>query len=235
MPAADALLGVVRSLKPISRGGAIEHLLSSMIEDSGIDATLEFVRSVPKDHAPGGSVQHEFLARAGIVLIDVDLDRAIAWAEEQRDGPNSPGVHKHLAYYWGIKDGRAAFEWARALPELPEKPATIKRAWISFSRKHRDDAKDWMLTHPPEAELLGIYSKFIKTLAATEPESALQLAESTVDPDLRDLMRASAGEGWMQSDPEAASAWLAGAGLPRDLAAKVRREAKRVAPTTPNS
>lgn len=236
MPDPRPLLEVIRSLEPMARGGAIEHVIRSMIKTDGVDQSLDFVRSLSPDNTPGGSVHNEFLARTGVVLLNEDPDMAVAWAEEQRSGPNSPGAHKHLAYYWGLQDGPAALAWALALPpDLPEKTATIKRAWISFARRHREESKDWMLAHPPEPLMRATYIKFLNTLAKTEPQSALELAEKTVDPELRNIMRASAAEGWMEVDPTAALAWLTDAGLPPKLTAKVRRAGAKAVRPKPNS
>jgi hypothetical protein len=232
MPDPRPLLAVIRSLEPMARASAIEHVIESMIKTDGVDQSLDFVRSIrPDNNTPGGSVHNEFLARTGVVLLNEDLDMAVSWAEEQRDGPNSSGVHKHLAYYWGLRDGPAALKWALALPsDLPQKSATIKRAWMSFARRHREEATDWLLTHPPSPLMRGTYTKFLETLAKTEPQSALELAEKTVDPELRNIMRASAAEGWMKVDPTAALAWLKGAGLPPKLSAQVRRAGAEAGP-----
>jgi hypothetical protein len=222
IPEPRALLGVIKQLEPIARSGAITHFVDSMIEDRGIDATLEFVRSIPPDELPGGSVQHEFLARTGVVLINHDIDRAIAWADEQADGPAGAGVQKHLAYYWALREGRPAMEWAIALPDHPAKSTVVKRAWISFSRKHREDASEWLRSRPPEPTMRGTYIEFIRDLAETEPGEAMDLADRTVDEALRNEMRAAAGQGWMKHDPTAATAWLATAALPAELETRVR-------------
>jgi hypothetical protein len=50
----------------------------------------------------------------------------------------------------------------------------------------------------------------------------MSLADSTIDVELRDWLRATAGEGWMKSDATAATAWLEQSGLSPELAARVR-------------
>jgi hypothetical protein len=222
IPDPSALMGTIKQLEPLARSGALEHFVDSMVKTRGIDATLDFVRSVPPDDALGGSIQHELLARTGVALLDHDIDRATDWAREQRDGPNGAGVQKHLAYYWGLKDGLAAIEWAIALPDRPEKSSVIKRAWLSFSRRQPDVAREWLMSRPPDPLMRGTYGPFIRSLAETEPEKAMQLADSAIDVELRDWLRSVAAEGWMKSDPTAATAWLAESGLPPELQSKVR-------------
>ncbi len=228
MPDPTPLLAVIKQLEPMARGGALGHLVSTMLKEDGIDATLDFVRSVPpdKDGLLGGSVQHEILARTGVALLDHDVDRAVDWAREQADGPNGIGVQKHLAYYWGIRDGRAAMEWAISLPDSAARPAIIKRAWISFGRKHPDEAREWLTARRPDEMLQSIYARHIRTVAETDPERALALAERAVDDEIRQHMFAAAARGWMKSDPEAASAWLAEAGLPAELERQIRAGAR---------
>ncbi len=228
MPDPSSLMGAIKQLEPLARGGALEHLVDSMVKARGIDATLDFVRGVPPDDALGGSVQQELLARTAVALIDHDIDRATDWAREQQGRPHGAGVQKHLAYYWGLRDGLAAIEWAVALPDAPQKSSVIKRAWLSFSRRQPDQAREWLTSRPPDPLMRGTYGPFIRNLAETEPESAMSLADSTIDVELRDWLRATAGEGWMKSDPTAATAWLQQSGLPPELAARVR-SARRAA------
>ena len=104
----------------------------------------------------------------------------------------------------------------------------IKRAWLSFSRKQKEQAGKWLTSRPPHPLMKGTYSDFIRKLAETEPENAIELANRAVDADLRDLLKSAAGVGWMKNDRGAALAWLAKADLPPDLEQKVR-SAKAVA------
>lgn len=230
MPEPSALIGVIAQLEPLTRSGAISHLLGSMIEDRGIDSTLDFARSVPPDDALSENFQQEFLARTAVVLIDHDIDRAIAWADEYAGTPNAAGIYKHLAYYWALRDGQPALEWALSLPDQPAKSTIVTRAWISFSRKHREQATVWVSSHAPHPMMQGAYNDYIKTLAETDAVSALALANRSPNAELRNAMLAAAAEGWMKQDPEAASAWLASAGLPQELADKIR--AKRPRPSS---
>lgn len=222
LPDPTPLLGVLGQLEPIARGGALLHIAKTLIEDRGIDEALAVIRAVPPDDALKGSVQQELLARTGVALLDFDPQRAVAWAAEHADSPAGPGIHKHIAYYWALREGRPALDWALALPDDPAKSTIVKRAWISFSRKHKENARAWLLEHPPHPLMRATYRQFIRKLASTDPEGAFELAERAAEPGLRDDLRAAAGEGWMQLDPEAASAWLADADLPPDLAARVR-------------
>lgn len=223
MPEPEPLIAVIKQLEPMARDGAITHLLESMIAERGVDRTLDFVRAIPPDSAVNGSVQFEIQARTGVVLLDHDVDRAIAWAREYEDQPNAAGIQKHIAYYWGLKQGAPAVEWALDLPESPAKSAVIKRAWISFSRKHRDEAREWISARPPIPLMRGAFTAYLKKLAETEPEKALAHAERAEGDDFRHQMRAAVAEGWMTSDPDAARAWLASAGLPPELEHKVRK------------
>jgi len=227
MPDPKTLLGVVAQLEPMARSGALHHVAKTLIEHRGIDEALDVIRDMPDERTPGGSVQQELLARTGVALLDFDSDRAVAWAAEHAGAPAGPGIHKHIAYYWGVNEGRPALEWALDLPGSPSKAMIVKRAWISYSRKHRDDAADWLRSRQPHPEMKDAYRDFIRSLAETEAENALELAERAEDPDYRDDLLAAAAEGWMTVDPEAAQAWLAGSGLPPELTQRVRAAARK--------
>ena len=223
LPDPTPLFGVLQNLEPIERGGALLHIARSLIETRGIEATLDYVRGIGTAGSNlQGDVRKEFFARTGVALLDLDTSAAAAWAAENADKPEGPGIHKHVAYYWALIEGRPAMDWAYALPDSPAKATILKRAWISFSRKHEADAKAWLTERPPSPLMRGTYRRFIRDLAKTDPEAGLALADRTEAPSLRDDMRAAAGEGWMTVDPQAATAWLAEAELPPALAPRVR-------------
>lgn len=226
LPDPTPLFGVLENLEPIVRGGALLHIARSLIEDRGVDAALEYVRGVDSSSGLRGDIRTEFFARTGVALLDYDTAAATAWAAEHADASEGPGIHKHIAYYWGLVEGRPAMDWAIALPDSPAKSTILKRAFISFSRKHREDAEAWINEHPPHPLMKATYRQYLQDRGKKDPEAAFALAERALEPDLRDEMRAAAAQGWMSVDPQAASAWLAEADLPAALAAKVRAAAR---------
>ena len=226
LPDPTPLFGVLENLEPIVRGGALLHLARSLIEDRGIDAALGYVRTVDSSSGLRGDIRTEFFARTGVALLDYDTAAAVAWAAENAGASEGPGIHKHLAYYWGLAEGRPAMDWAIALPESPAKSTILKRAFISFSRRHREDAEAWINEHPPHPLMRATYLQYLEARGKKDPESAFALAERAVEPELRNEMLAAAAQGWMSVDPQAASAWLATADLPAALAAKVRAAAR---------
>jgi len=226
LPDPTPLFGVLQNLEPLVRGSALVHIARSLIEDRGIDATLDYVRSVEASNDLRGDMRNEFFARTGVALLDFDTKAAVAWAAENAEKPEGPGVQKHIAYYWGLIEGRPAMDWAIALPDSPAKSTILKRAFISFSRKHNDDAQAWLLEHPPHPLMKATYRQFLQERGKIDPEAAMALADRALEPDLRHEMRAAAAQGWMSVDPQAASAWLAEADLPAALAAKVRAAAR---------
>ena len=117
-------------------------------------------------------------------------------------------------------------EWAISLPDTPSRPTILKRAWLSFGRKHTEEARAWLHARAPDEPLRRIYADHLRTLAKGEPVLALELADRTEDEALRHEMRAAAARGWILTDPEAATAWLAEAGLPADLENRVRQSAR---------
>lgn len=228
MPDPTPLFLVLRELEPMARGGALQHVVATLVERRGIEETLDLIRGLPRDSVMDGTtdVTTELFARTAVVLLDEDPALAVAWAEEHAETPFATGIQKHLAYYWGIRDGEAAMEWALSLPDDKARPMILKRAWLSFGRKHTDEARTWLHARVPSDDLRGIYREHLRALGSTEPELALQLADRAEDETLRQQLRAAAARGWMKSDPDAASAWLAGADLPEDLAERVRSAAR---------
>ena len=104
----------------------------------------------------------------------------------------------------------------------------IKRAWVSFGRKQKEVAREWLHARPPDAILSGIYRRHLQILAEKEPQTALALAESSVDPATREQMLAAVAQGWMKADPQAASAWINESGRPANFP-----QPNRATPRTP--
>ncbi|HKK53490.1 MAG TPA: hypothetical protein VKA74_17955, partial [Myxococcota bacterium] len=140
-------------------------------------------------------------------------------------------IRKHLAYYWGLKDGPAAMEWATGLPDTPDRSAVVARAWLSFGRVQPEKASDWLVERGPDGALQDVYARYLRNLAKNEPARALELAEQTADDEVREKMLMAVGQGWMRADREAAEAWLATAGLPPEIEKRIRRASRR--PTRP--
>ena len=227
IPDPRLLLEVIDQLEPVARSGALELMVSTLIKREGVDRALEIVRGIQPFDAENGDIRHELLSRTGVALAKHDIPSAVAWAEEYAETPNGLGIQKHLAYYWGLRDGAPALEWALSLPQRPGREIVIKRAFLSFSRKHREDASAWMMSHPPRADMRGIYADFLRRRAETAPEEAMALAERAADPELRLDMQAAAAEGWLKGDPEAAKAWLTNTDLRPDLEARIQQSGRR--------
>lgn len=229
LPDPTPLVKLFRHLELKPRALAMERMLDALVQRRGIDATERFVESLqPLSGTIGPNVEQELRARMGVVLLDHDVERAIEWADEQGRGREGVGVRKHLAYYWGLRDGRAAMEWAMGLPDRPERGAVVKRAWISFGRVHPDEAREWLLERGPEPALAGIYARHLRHLAAEDPQRALSLARrASDDAAMYEQMLFAVGLGWMKSQPDDAEAWLGSDEVPADLAARIRRAVDR--------
>jgi len=228
LPDPTPLVRLFRHLELKPRALAMERMLDALVERWGIDGTVRFVESLqPMAGTIGPQVEQELRARLGVALLDHDVERAIAWADEQGRGREGVGVRKHLAYYWGLRDGRAAMEWALALPETPERGAVVKRAWISFGRVKPDEARAWLLERGPEPALAGIYARHLRHVAAEDPQRALSLARRASDEPIYPQMLFAVGLGWMKSQPQEAEVWLESGEVPADVVARIRRAVDR--------
>jgi hypothetical protein len=105
-------------------------------------------------------------------------------------------------------------EWARALPDEKIRPAIMKRAWVSFGRKHPDEDRVWLQSQRPDEVLASIYARHLSVIAESDPMHARELAERAEDESVRQRMRTAVAAGWRKTDPEAAQAWLDEAAAP---------------------
>ncbi len=215
------LYGLINALPVMPRAGAIQRLIETSIEHRGIDATEQFIESIPKQEEFGSSVQQEMLARFGQALLKHDIERAKAWGLEHGQGRDGAGVLRHLAFSWGVQDGPAAMEWAASLPDSPERAGIIMRVWISFRNAHADEAGEWLLLQEPSPVLEPVFKRYLTGTATVDPQGALAFADRTKDPELRERLLAAVGVGWMKIDPEAARQWLETVELAPALEARI--------------
>lgn len=218
------LLAVLQKLEVMPRAGAVQRLLAVSIEKRGLDATEEFVETLPRPDELGISVENEIYARYAQALVERDVDRAIRWGAEHGSGRDGSGILRHMAFSWGLKDGPRAMEWAMNLPPQDmDRAGTLLRAWLSFQQASPQGAEEWLLAHEPTEALDPIYRRFLSGTARTDSQKALAIASRIQDPAVRDRMLASVGAGWMRSDPEAAKRWLDTVELAPELEERVRR------------
>lgn len=224
------LVALLSQLEIKPRGRVIKHMIEAMIKGRGVDATERFIESIPSDvESLRLHVQPELMARMGIVLLDHDIDRAVEWANKHGQGRKGAGIRKHLAFQWGLRDGPSAMQWATSLRDDPERPAVVKRAWLSFTRKQPDSAREWLAAQEPNRALQGVYAKYLVHVAEEDPNRALRLAKTATDPEVREKMLVAVGKGWMTADPKAAEVWLGESGLPPDHVQQVRDWAAQMA------
>jgi hypothetical protein len=217
------LLSLIHPLEPKARAHAIETLLDSMIESQGIDATEQYVESLEADiTAFGVSVESEMISRMAVALLDHDVERAVAWAEKHGDEDDNVGVLKHLAYYWGRRDGEAAMEWAISLPDTPVRRQLIKSVWRSWGFGDAEGARQWLYDRGPEQPLRQIWQQHLRTLSQNDPAAAMEVALGLSDPEVRERMVVIVARSWLSADPESAEAWIAEAGLSPAVEERIR-------------
>ncbi len=225
------LFALMDTLEVMPRAGAVQAVIQNLIKERGLDATEQYLDSLPEQDDPSGiSLQQELLARYGQALIDLDVDRAVRWAETHGQGRDGSGVLKHLAFSWGRKDGPAAMNWALRLPETPQRASIILRVWLSFRDTEPDRASEWLIAQEPTSTLEPIFQRYLTGTASLDGRKALEIAERTKDPAVRERLLAAAGVGWMKTDPEAARKWLDTVELAPELEARIQRSVLVVSP-----
>lgn len=227
-PDPQPLIELIHKLEVVPRTGAIQRLIELSIDHRGIDATEQFVESLPPTESMGVSVQNEMLARFGQALLERDVERAKQWAAKHGEGRDGAGVLRHLAYSWGQKNGPVAMAWSMSLPDTPHRPGVVYRVWLSFRQTKPEEAAQWLLAQEPSPALMGVYSRYLNGLALEKKtDEALEIAGRTQDPALRDQLLTAVGMGWAQSDPEGAVKWLETVELPAESEERILEATER--------
>lgn len=216
------LIAMIHKLPVVSRAASIQRLIEASIAHRGIDATEQWIEALPKEEAFGVSVQQEMLARFGQSLIDHDMGRAVRWAQEHGAGREGSGILRHMAFTWGAKNGPAAMEWGMTLPDARERGGVLMRAWLSFRNAEPEKAAEWLEAREPDEILEAIFQRYLSGTAGLDANKALEIANRTKDPKIRERLLAAVGRGWMKTDPDAARKWLDTVELAPELEKQVR-------------
>lgn len=179
----------------------------------------------------------------------IDPEKTAAWAARHAQGPNGDGLLARTGTGWVSQtgDGEEALRWLSGLEAGKQRDEAVEDTYAAWSARDPEQATAWLLRAPPERWLEPALYVHASRLAAHQPEEALALARRIPSPELRERTFVSIGNVWLQRDPDAARAWLAGS-EPTDTvreqilqlaanrdARRARRGASRQAPALPRA
>jgi len=144
------------------------------------------------------------------VLGYLDPAQAARWAERHMDGQWGSRVPATVAKRWVKQDGRAALEWALALPDHPERTVALEDGYLSWLRQDRPGALAFAAgLDPDDPGSEPVRTGYLVALSRDDPPATLAALDTLRDPDRRERVTFIAVRRWIEADPDAAEAWMA--------------------------
>jgi len=207
---------------------ARDRLTSILIREilaEGHSAVVEWAEKIPETSE--NDFKATALAKAAGILAQDDHGVAAEFAERNQNSPGSANAFAAVARRWVNKDPEAAIAWARNLPEGGDRNRVVQAAFVQWQKQNPSVAERWLDGAEKSPELDAARFVVARRLAVTSPPKALEGVRRITDPQLRQTGLVSVLGQWMQSDPEAAGAWLARNPVPDSVRKQVQGKRKK--------
>jgi hypothetical protein len=217
----DELLVLFDGLRDLRHFNDLVRLWArEMVEKRGVEPSLEYAESMPEDKL-GMRVKRELMGRLAALLVTVDFQRAMVFAEKNMASPAGTKVAYYMVGAWSRFDGPAAITWAMPF-RLPNSHKVVERGWKNFLFHDPEAAMAWMAAQPVSQDLEPAYALYVARVAREDPQRALVLSEQIEDERRLNHARQAIGRAWIVKDPEAAEAWLEQIDLPEEIKKRIR-------------
>ena len=142
----------------------------------------------------------------------IDPERTAAFAAKHADGPNGDGLLARTGAGWVSQngDGEPALRWLSGLPAGKQRDDGVLETFQAWSGRQYQGASAWLQAQPHAAWLEPAIFVYANRLSGRDIAEALAWARRIEGPALRERSFVAVGNMWLQSDREAAQAWLDG-------------------------
>lgn len=209
----------------VLRQRAMDLLVTRLIADQGLEASIDFVESIEEDAPHRFKLQ--LFRRLATALALRDLERAGRFAAEHGPGPFGDGLARRVAVRMVARSGAQGMHWASALaPEAGRDDAVQAgaRRWIQTDR---EAALAWFAQVEPQPALAPALVVYAQALVRDEPERAFAVVEALPPGDERDRATVSLLRIWLAHAADEANAWIEDHAVAADLVARARANPPR--------
>jgi hypothetical protein len=191
---------------------AMLRVMQQLAWREGIDGLILLVDTLPEE-PPNDAFKRQAFRSAADVIARIDLDRAISFAEAQRNGKYGEILLAPVAKRLVAGGGRVGMEWIRAQPAGKARDRAMRTAFIAWERNDANAANAWLEEVGSADDVGPIHLERAVGLARTDPERAIDAASQIHDPALRRRAQREISGIWRRRDPAAADRWLREIGL----------------------
>ena len=207
-------------------GFAIDAVVRAKIYRGGPQAAMAWAEGLPdnEDGTPTPYKQRAF-KRLATVLVDLDPQAAGNFVASHRTRSFGIALLLRVGTSWAKGDGAAAMRWLQSLPPGDDLPTVVQETYRMWFTTDMPAASAWLREQPLDPWLDPAISTFASWQTQEDPQEAVAWAGRVHDPYRRKLAYGKVLLTWLRDDPEAAQAWLDGAGadLPEETRAHIAK------------
>jgi len=204
----EGLVEYIADLSDQRREIAIARVVGGAMRNGDVDTAKSWVESIIQNDAYELPFTR-WVFRRGIRIVGrSDPEIAAAWTMEHHGQDYAVDAPRIAAGRWAMKDGPAAMQWVRDLPDEELPHLAIREAFLTWYRGDRESAVAWL-----EAETLTAFhgpaiDYYANALSKRKPEEAIAWCERILDSERQLGCLKPAAAKWFQRDAAAAEAWL---------------------------
>jgi hypothetical protein len=124
-----------------------------------------------------------------------------------------PCVFYAVADAWCAKDGRAAVDWATALPSGKAKENALREFTYIWAKHDTKQSTAWLNALPGDASRWAATEGFVFSIIDTDPDAAIGWARSIPDEAKRLNIMSRAWAKWNDNNRQSAFDWITNAEL----------------------
>lgn len=201
-----------------------------LIEDSGVDAAMDWIEQLPDDDNNKGFKLDAFRRMASL-LSARDLQAGVAFCERYCGTAYGTNIRSLVASAWVRKgDGAGAMEWLSTAPEGFERLVAVKGTFLEWMTADREAAFAWVEEHSadgPKKWLEGAYPLYAINSAYDSPTDAIERTALIEGDWKRETALVEIARIWRGRDEAAAEAWLLESGFTDKQLENARKPMKR--------
>lgn len=192
---------------------AMAPLARRRVLRDGLERTFAWVEGLPEDTVEDAlRFKLQLFRRVASEAASVDPEKAAAWVARHAEGPNGDGLLARVGSVWAERPGQGekALRWLSTLPAGHQRDDGVRDTFQAWAARAHDEATAWLAAEPHAAWLEPAMLQHATRISREQPEEALGWARRIESVPLRTDAFVAVANVWLQRDPDAARAWLAG-------------------------
>jgi hypothetical protein len=209
---ADAALAFVEEIQARDSSFSVSGILPELLAKDSERGGELLLRELQKSIGENPTNSAEFAARTMKPWINKDAAAAAAFATKMPEAA-MPHVFYAVAEVWCARDGRAALDWASALPAGKAKENAIREFTYIWAKHDTKQSTAWINALPSDESRWAATEGFVFSTIDTDPDAALGWARSIPDEAKRLGIVKRAWSKWSNNNFQSAHDWLQNGGL----------------------